>query len=182
RPGRPHARRLRHRTMNPDALRSLLDAVKDGHVTPDEAARRLAAPPVADLGFATLDHHRELRCGFPEVVLCQGKRPEDAAAIARELASRSTRVLLTRADDACWDAVRSACPDAVRHERARAVTIERGERPPPVGMVAVVTAGTADVPVAEEARVTAELMGARVEPRFDLGVAGLHRILGAGDL
>ncbi|MFG0315722.1 MAG: nickel pincer cofactor biosynthesis protein LarB [Planctomycetota bacterium JB042] len=170
--------------MNHDSLKELLDAVAAGRVAPDEAARRLAAPPIGDLGFARLDHHRELRCGFPEVVLCEGKRPDDAAAIAAELASRADRVLLTRADEACWEAVRTTCPTAVRHERARAITIERdgAERPPGKGLVAVVTAGTADIPVAEEARVTAELMGARVEARFDVGVAALHRILAEGEL
>lgn len=168
--------------MNRAALDQLLAAVADGSVAPGEAAERLAAAPIADLGFAKLDHHRALRCGFPEVVLCEGKRPEDVARIAVELSSRAERVLLTRADPADWEAVERACPAAELHERARVITIETSPRPAPTGLVAVLTGGTADIPVAEEARVTAELMGARVETRFDVGVAGLHRILAEGEL
>lgn len=168
--------------MNAKDLRRLLEDVRRGAVTPDDAHARIAHPPVTDLGFARLDHHRAVRCGFPEVVLCQGKRPADIGAIAATLLERSDRVLLTRATEEVHRAVLGQCPDAEFHEQARAITVRRGRRRKGTGLVAVVTAGTADIPVAEEARVTAELMDARVETRFDVGVAGIHRVLAEANL
>lgn len=164
--------------MKPANLRKILADVARGRLAPAAAFDALTHLPHEDIGFARLDHHRELRCGFPEVVFCQGKRPEQTGRIAEKLFAKSERVLLTRADDATWEAVRARVPSATRHDLARSITLCRGRAPRPIGLVAVVCAGTADVPVAEEARVTAEVMGARVETRFDVGVAGLHRILG----
>jgi len=159
-------------------LRALLEQVRAGELDVDGALAALqpAAAATKDLGFANVDHDRARRCGFPEVVFCQGKQPAEAAAIAREILRQSDVVLLTRADQTHAAAVRAALPEAVFHERARCLTVERAARPR-TGLVAVVAAGTADLPVAEEAAVTADIAGARVERHFDVGVAGLHRLL-----
>ncbi len=168
--------------MNERDLLKLLRALRRGALTPAQALERLRRPPVSDIEFARLDHHRELRCGFPEVVLCQGKRKEDVAQIAARLLEHAGRLLLTRATPEVYEQVRAIFPRAVYHARARAITCVRGRNPRGKGLVALLTAGTADIPVAEEARVTAEMMGARVETRYDVGVAGIHRVLSAGDL
>jgi hypothetical protein len=132
--------------------------------------------PYEDIGFAKIDHHRGLRDALPEVVLGLGKTPQQCAEIAARLAQRADRVLITRADAATAEAVRAALPDAVYHETARAITLDRrGEAKQPG--VSVLCAGTADLPVAEEAAVTAELMGSAVERVYDVGVAGIHRLL-----
>lgn len=164
-------------------LRALLEAVQRGDRSVDEALAhlQLAAAPPGELGFATIDHDRARRCGFPEVVFCQGKTPEDAAAIAREILTRSDRLLMTRADEAHAEAVLAAVPGAVHHRRARCITHlprDPGEQEADgKGLVAVVSAGTADLPVAEEAVVTLRAAGNRVEQFTDVGVAGLHRLL-----
>jgi hypothetical protein len=157
-----------------DRLRELLALVRAGELDVDAALAQLA--PGRELGFAHVDHERSARCGFPEVVFCPGKRPEEAAAIAQEILTRSDRVLLTRVDAAHARAVQQVLPDAVVHERARCITVERGDRPRR-GCVALVAAGTADLPVAEEAAVTLDLFGNRVERHYDVGVSGLHRLL-----
>jgi len=172
-----------------DALLQLLAAVRDGRIDPEEAARRIgesgaalgdAAALLAADGpaFARIDHHRAHRCGFPEVVYAPGKTPAQVAAVSVEILRRSTRLLVTRIDATQFAALREAVPEARRHERARAATVVRDERPA-TGRVAVLSAGTADEPVAEEARVTAETMGVVTEAHYDCGVAGLHRLLGA---
>lgn len=126
--------------------------------------------------FAVVDHERAQRCGFPEVVLCQGKEPGQVVAIAAEILGQAPRVLLTRASAEHARAVLARWPDAVHHERARCLTYDPTPKPR-LGRVAVIAAGTADLPVAEEARVTLEILGARVETFWDIGVAGLHRLL-----
>ncbi|MEA3366549.1 MAG: nickel pincer cofactor biosynthesis protein LarB [Planctomycetota bacterium] len=164
--------------MDNRRLLELLEAVCAGDVSPREAADRMRHLPFEDLGFAKIDHHRALRCGFPEVILCQGKTVEQVAAIVDRLAQREGPVLATRAGPEVYEAVRAYHPEAVYHESARAVVIEGEEMPEPAtGTVAVVSAGTSDQPVAEEARVTAEVMGCTVETFYDVGVAGLHRLL-----
>ena len=171
--------------MDRPALERLLESVRAGEVGVHDAARRLAgvlprvegpAAPVAS-EVARLDHHRAMRCGFPEVVLGQGKRADDLVRIAREILQHAERLLVTRVDAAQAAALLGAVPDAVHHERARAVTVRRGAPAPGREGVAVVCAGTADVPVAEEARVTAEAMGEAPAALYDVGVAGLHRLL-----
>jgi len=157
-------------------LKELLEAIREGSVPVDEALERLRDLPYEDLGFASLDHHRSLRKGFPEVVLGEGKNPEQVAAIAERLAAQSDRLLVTRADVETYRAVKERVPDAIYHAAARAVTLDRGNQPRRPG-IAVCCAGTSDVPVAEEAAVTAELMGSVVDRMFDVGVAGLHRLL-----
>jgi pyridinium-3,5-biscarboxylic acid mononucleotide synthase len=166
--------------MSPDELRHLLDQVQKGQTSSAEAHRRLLtalrAQPMADLGFARVDHHRATRQGFPEVVLGLGKTPEQIASIAAAIVERGHPLLVTRADDAAWQAVQARVPAARRHELARAITLAR-DVPRGRGTVAVASAGTSDIPVAEEAAVTAELMGNDVERLYDVGVAGLHRLL-----
>lgn len=162
--------------MRPDDLRALLRGVKRGAVTPAAAARRIAEAPVEQLGFATLDHERALRTGFPEVVFGQGKTPGQIVAIARRLYARHGLVLVTRADAAAQAALAAEFPRAAVHERARCVVLRR-RAGRSVGRVLVVCAGTADLPVAEEALVTASAMGSRAELIADVGVAGLHRLL-----
>lgn len=166
--------------MDRTRLTEMLAQVADGGLTPAEAAERLSRLPYEDLGFARIDTHRALRCGFPEVIFCPGKRPEDIAAIAGRLVEADSRFLATRVDEAAWEAIREAVPDAVRHEAARAVT-RSADPAADEGLVLVLCAGTADVPVAEEARVTAEALGAHVETVYDCGVAGIHRVLAETD-
>ena len=166
--------------MSPDELRRLLDQVRDGQRTTDEAHRdllsALRAQPLADLGFARVDHHRATRQGFPEVVLGLGKTPAQIATIAATIAERGHPLLVTRADTAAWEAVQARLPEARYHELARAITIAR-DVPRGRGTIALASAGTSDVPVAEEAAVTAELMGNDVDRLYDVGVAGIHRVL-----
>jgi NCAIR mutase (PurE)-related protein len=135
-----------------------------------------ARDPVGDLGFARVDHDRAWRCGFPEVILGRGKSPAQVAAIFRELASRAERVLATRCSPDHFAAVRAEVARARWHEAARAITWTAGRAARGTGLVVIAAAGTADLPVAEEARVTAEIMGARVETHYDVGVAGIHRL------
>ncbi|HVY62205.1 MAG TPA: nickel pincer cofactor biosynthesis protein LarB [Planctomycetota bacterium] len=164
--------------MDPEHLRGLLEGVRAGEVTPADALARLRELPFAAVEeVAKVDHHRALRCGVPEVIFCSGKRPEDVARIAQTIAANGGDLLATRADAACAAAVKAVLPAAQVHERARAIVLRRPDAPPPAGLVLVVSAGTSDIPVAEEARVTAETFGSRVRTIFDVGVAGLHRIL-----
>jgi NCAIR mutase (PurE)-related protein len=160
-------------------LRALFDAVREGRLDPADAERqalKLASDPVEDLGFARVDHHRAVRQGFPEVVYGPGKTPEQVARIARAIVDRGHSLLVTRTDATAHRAVIAVVPDAVFHEQARVierrVPVERGR-----GLVLVAAAGTSDLPVAEEAAVCAEVMGNDVDRLYDVGVAGLHRLL-----
>ena len=162
--------------MNPRKLRALLKKVAAGRLGVEAAAAGLRDLPFEDLGFARVDHHRELRCGFPEVIFCPGKTVPQVAEIAGSMARAGSTVLLTRASAEQVRAVKKKFPRA-RHEKA-ARTVVIGPRPAKSGgRVAVVSAGTGDLPVAEEARVVAELLGAEVLTIYDAGVAGLHRLL-----
>jgi NCAIR mutase (PurE)-related protein len=154
----------------------MLAALQEGALTVDEALESLRHLPYEDLGYAALDHHRALRTGFPEVVLGTGKTPEQIAAIAERLAARSDRLLVTRADPEAYRLTRERIPDATYDVTARCITVDRSHEAKRPG-VAICCAGTADLPVAEEARVTAELMGSAVDQMYDVGVAGLHRLL-----
>ena len=166
--------------MRKERLVELLEQVRDGDMPVSMATEALAELPFADLGFARVDNHRGLRCGFPEVIFCPGKRPEEIAAITARLLESGGRLLATRADEEAVAAIRSVAPDLTHHERARAVTVDR-EPEERTGLVMVVTAGTADIPVAEEARVTATALGALTETLYDCGVAGIHRLLADRD-
>jgi len=164
--------------MTERQLSKLLRDVKAGKVPVGEAVERLRELPFEDLGFAKVDHHRELRTGFPEVIYGAGKTVEQVVAIAKRIVARNRVALATRCSADMHEAAREALPDVTWHEAARILVIGTPPRVSPRAKpVAVVTAGTADVPVAEEAAVTAETMGCRVERIFDVGVAGLHRLL-----
>ncbi|MBI1886006.1 MAG: nickel pincer cofactor biosynthesis protein LarB [Chloroflexi bacterium] len=162
--------------MDEQKLRELLASVEAGALSVEEALERLRRLPYEDIGFAAVDHHRALRTGFPEVILGEGKTVQQIVAIAERLLSGSDRLLVTRVGPETYAALKEKAPDAVYNPTARAVTVDRRteERRPGV---AVVCAGTSDLPVAEEATVTAELMGSQVERMYDVGVAGLHRLL-----
>ena len=163
---------------------ALLEAVRSGKVAPEEALLKLKMAPFVDLGYAKADLHRQLRQGAPEVVYGAGKTPEQAAAIAAALRDEGGAecVLITRADPAMGAAVAARFPDAVYHEQARICVVGRPPAPGPHSLVCVVTAGTSDIPVAEEAAVTAEALGSRVERVYDVGVSGLQRLLSKAEL
>lgn len=162
--------------MERDRLRRLLQDVKTGLVDVPSAIERLRTLPFENFGFASVDHHRTLRQGFPEVIFGAGKTPDQVLAIARGLLKQGSRLLATRVDRTVARALHRLDRRAVYHELARAVVVN-GRRRSLRGDILIVTAGTADIPVAEEARVTAEVMGSRVTVLYDVGVAGLHRIL-----
>jgi hypothetical protein len=163
--------------VNPRALEELLRAVRDGRMSPEAAAERLKTLPWEDLGFAKVDHHRALRRGFPEVVFGAGKTAEQVAAIVDAVAARGQNVLVTRAGEEMHRAVAARHPTAAYHAPARCISVVSAETQRLTGRVAVVCAGTSDVPVAEEAAVTAEFHGACVDRVYDVGVAGIHRLL-----
>jgi len=162
--------------MDRKKLEDLLRAVASGGLGVEDALAQLRALPFEDLRFARVDTHRALRAGFPEVVFCLGKTPAQSAAIVARLAASGGPVLATRADRETFDAVARECPAAVYHEDARAIVVG-GPPAETKGRVAVLTAGTADIPIAAEAAVTAEVMGCSVDRVYDVGVAGLHRLL-----
>jgi NCAIR mutase (PurE)-related protein len=163
--------------MDPRSVNDLLEAVRDRRLSPEEAAERLATLPYEDLGFAKVDHHRALRRGFPEAVFGAGKTAAQVVAIVERMAARGQRVLVTRTTTEVHAAVSAVRADAQWHEAARCITVECGEPSRLPGRVAVLAAGTSDLPVAEEAAVVATFHGAEVERIYDVGVAGLHRLL-----
>src|SRR5881296_723434 len=166
--------------MDSVRLKRLLRNLQSGTVGLAAAVERLRTLPYEDLGFASVDHHRSIRQGFPEVIFCEGKTRAQTVAIARGLLKKGGPLLATRVEPDVARALARLDRRAVYHELARAVVIQR-RRPELKGDILVLTAGTADIPVAEEARVTAETMGSGVETLYDVGVAGLHRVLGRHD-
>ena len=162
--------------IDEDRLRQLLSDVRGDKLTLDDAVAKLRDLPYEDLGFARIDHHRALREGFPEVVLGSGKTPEQIATIASHLVSRNDRVLVTRSSPEAFQATQSLISDAVYDQIARTITVNRHPSCPEPG-VTILSAGTADLPVAEEAAITAEMIGSGVERIYDVGVAGIHRLL-----
>ena len=163
--------------MNAESIRRLFEQVRKGELTPDDAVSRLRHLPFEDLGFAKVDHHRALRAGMPEVILGEGKSPAQMATIFSRLAKRGGNILATRATGKQFAAVKKKIRAAEYRELARAIVLQRDPAKYGKGMIAVVSAGTSDIPVAEEAVVTAELMGNEVEHFYDVGVAGIHRLL-----
>ena len=163
--------------MNADSLRKLFNQVRKGKVSPDEAVSQLRHLPFEDLGFAKVDHHRALRAGMPEVIFGEGKTPQQTAEIFARLAKRNPNVLVTRASEQQYLAVRRKVKAAEYRPLARAITLTRDTKKYGKGVIAVVSAGTSDIPVAEEAVATAELMGNDVQHLYDVGVAGIHRLL-----
>jgi hypothetical protein len=168
--------------MNAAELQSLLEQVASGRIDAATAQARLLLAfrerPFEDLGFARVDHHRSVRQGFPEVILGLGKTPAQVAAIAVEIVSRGSSLLITRATQAAFDAVRQLVPGATHYPDAAIVALRQQDVTPGQGTIIVAAAGTSDLFVAEEAAVTAELMGNDVTRLYDVGVAGLHRLLG----
>jgi len=162
--------------MHPDKLRSLISDVAKGSKSVEQAMAELKTLPYEDLGFAKLDHHRHLRRGFPEVVFCQSKTTEQVVAIVGSMVERECNVLATRVSREVFDAVHAIHKKAVYNEDARTITILSRPIGRRKGDVTIVTAGTSDIPVAEEAAVTSEMMGCRLKRVYDVGVAGIHRL------
>lgn len=163
--------------MNEETLRQLLRQLSSGQADVEQVIARLRNLPFEQTDVATIDHHRQIRCGFPEVILCEGKTAAQIATIFERLAAVGGNVLATRADEEAYRAVATAQPAAEFDPQARTITLRQGDRREPIGHIAIVTAGTSDLPVAEEARVTAEIFDQRVTTHYDVGVAGLHRLL-----
>ncbi len=163
--------------MNADSIRKLFEQVRKGSLSPDQAVEQLRHLPFEDLGFAKVDHHRALRNGMPEVIFGQGKTPAQMATIFARLATHGGNILATRATEKQLAAVRNKVPKAEYREQARAIVLQRDKKKYGKGIIAVISAGTSDIPVAEEAIVTAEMMGNQVERLYDVGVAGIHRLL-----
>lgn len=163
--------------MDAKSLRKLFEEVRRGKTSPDEAVERLRHLPFEDLGFAKIDHHRALRVGMPEVVFGERKTPAQVAAIFKRLAEHGTNVLATRTTKDQFAAVRKAVRKAQYTPEARTIVLQRDDRIYGKGLITVISAGTSDQPVAEEAVATAEIMGNQVERLYDVGVAGIHRLL-----
>jgi pyridinium-3,5-biscarboxylic acid mononucleotide synthase len=167
--------------MNRETLYHLLEEVKNGTLDIDQAYKRLADLPFKDLGFARIDNHREIRTGYPEVIFGQGKTPGQVRDIVGFLLSSDVNILATRVTDEMYREVRNLEPEAEYHEMARCITIRRRRPALTESHIAIVTAGTSDMPVAEEAAVTAEIFDNRVTRHYDVGVAGIHRLFASLD-
>lgn len=163
--------------MNPKQVLELLEQVRQGAVTPDQGLERLKHLPFEDLGFARVDHHRTLRQGFPEVIFGTGKTPEQVAGIVKSLLRQKSNILITRSNSDTHKRVRRLTAKAQFNPSAKAITIVNDRKIYGDGTIYIVCAGTSDIPVAEEAALTARLMGNEVRTTFDVGVAGIHRLL-----
>ena len=162
--------------MDEQRIKELLRRVSQGEISVEEAVGALRHLPFEDIGFAKIDHHRALRCGQEEVIFCQGKTPAQVAQIGARILAHGQGLLATRADAEHFEALKAACPEAEYREEARCILVRKQDQEPR-GLVLVLTAGTSDIPVAAEAVLTAEFLGARVELISDVGVAGIHRLL-----
>lgn len=167
--------------MNEDGLKRLLEQVKEGHVSVEEAVGDLKNLPFEDLGFAKVDHHRSIRNGYPEVIFCQGKTVGQIKSIVQKLMENNNNILATRAGEDVYKGILELTRDAVYYETARIVVVKRRDLIVTDKMIAVITAGTSDIPVAEEAAVTAETLGNGVDRVYDVGVAGIHRLFANSD-
>jgi len=163
--------------MTKQELEKILSEVKTGSKSIDQALEELKYFPYSDLGFARIDHHREVRTGYPEIVYCAGKTLDQVREIFRVMAERENNIFGTRANDEMYKAVKEILPDAVYYDVARIISVKKKQTEIPDSRIAVVTAGTSDIPVAEEAAVTAELLGNNVVRIYDAGVAGIHRLV-----
>ena len=168
--------------MNTDALKILLENIRDGQIDIETGISRLKNLSYVDLGCAKLDTHRELRVGYPEVIFCPGKTNEQIKTIISAMMEADANILATRASAENYVAVKEVCPAAVYHTLARTITLTRKKQSLTESYIAIVTAGTSDLPVAEEAAITAEIFGNRVERVVDVGVAGVHRLFDKLDL
>lgn len=163
--------------MTEEQIRKILEGHKQGELSSDEAMERLRSLPFEDLGFANIDHHRTLRNGFPEVIFGAGKTADQVAKIVDAMNKHDHNILVTRTSPEHFERVKQVAPDAEYHESARAITIRKHTTVQGKGIVMVVSAGTSDMPVADEAVVTLKTMGNEVDALYDVGVAGLHRLL-----
>lgn len=168
--------------MDQSYLKTLLDQVASGEKKPEDAMEALKDLPFEELGYANIDNHRNLRTGYPETVFCQGKTPEQIAQIMLRLSSNNQNIMGTRATEEDYRQVKAVLPEAQYFKEARMIVLARELQPITEKTIAVVTAGTADIPVAEEAVVTAETLGNRVERIYDVGVAGIHRLFAKLDV
>jgi NCAIR mutase (PurE)-related protein len=165
--------------VNKERIKKLLEQVRAGRIEVDEAVEKMTHLPYEDLAFARVDHHRDLRLGFPEVILGQGKTVEQISQIAERILTNSSNLLVSRTDEQAFTAIRKIAPDAEFHNDARMISVLRDRTERGDGTIAIISAGTSDIPVAEEAAVTATAMGNRVSRIYDVGVAGIHRLFGA---
>lgn len=163
--------------MNVKEVEKLLKEVKNGKTSINEALEVLKNFPYTDLGFARIDHHREMRTGYPEIIYCAGKSVEQVKEIVRVMSEKENNVIGTRANHEMYDAVKSIVPEAVYYTEARIISVQKKKPVAPKTLIAVITAGTSDIPVAEEAAITAELLGNNVLRIYDAGVAGIHRLV-----
>ncbi len=167
--------------MNEIILRELISQIRNGTLDPDSAFEKLKDLPFEDIGYAKIDHHRSIRRGYPEAIFCEGKTSAQIVGIVERMLDRDVNILATRATPEVFEAISKRVSNAAYHELARIVVINRKEVVKTEGVILVVAAGTADLPVAEEAFVAAEAMGNSVERLYDVGVAGLHRLLAHRD-
>jgi NCAIR mutase (PurE)-related protein len=167
--------------MDAAYLKKMLEDVASGDVGTDEALEKLKNLPYEDLGFATIDQHRNIRTGYPEAIYCEGKTPGQVATIIQRMMAHNTNILATRASREVYEKVRTVADDAIYHEMARIIVVKRQETELSDKVIAVISAGTSDMPVAEEAAVTAEVLGNKVDRIYDVGVAGIHRLLAKTD-
>ena len=168
--------------MDQEYLKELLSKFKEGDLSLDQALEKLRHMPFENLGFAHVDHHRALRQGFPEVIFGEGKLPEQVAGIASRLLEHSSNLLITRSNPETFEKIKEIAGAALYHETCRAISVRRDHRIHGKGAIEIVTAGTSDIPVADEAAITAEIMGNRIDRLYDVGVAGIHRLLSHREL
>jgi len=163
--------------MNPEDLKSILQSIHNREITPDDALEKLKILPYENLGFANLDHHRHLRTGIPEVIFCEGKSAEQLKEIFQKMSQKATAILGTRLSLESFNEISDSLPEnSIYNELARVLVIKSAPNPKPKGKICILTAGTSDIGVAEEAAITAELYGSKVQRIFDVGVAGIHRL------
>ena len=168
--------------MNKEEIKNLLESVKDNKINIDEALEKLEDLPFKDLGFAMIDNHRELRVGYPEVIYCEGKTVEQVRDIVKFMITKDNNILGTRATEEMYNAVKEICEEAEYNKLGRTITIKKKEQTLTDSYIAVVAAGTSDLPVVEEAVETAKILGNRVEKITDVGVAGIHRLFSRLDV
>ena len=168
--------------MNKEEIKELLESVKDNKLNVDEALEKLEDLPFKDLGFAKIDNHREIRVGYPEVIYCEGKTVEQVRDIVKFMITKNNNILGTRASEEMYNAVKEICEEAKYNKLGRTITIRKNEQPLTENYIAIVAAGTSDLPVVEEAFETASILGNRVEKITDVGVAGIHRLFSKLDV
>jgi len=168
--------------MNKEDITAILEKVKSGEIEVDDAASSLKDLPFKDLGFAKVDNHRSLRNGFPEVIYCEGKSLDEIEGIVKEMLKHENNILASRASKEVYQRIKKIAPEAVYHERPQMIFIEKQKLEKTKSKILVVSGGTSDIPVAEEAVITAEALGNSVERLYDVGVAGIHRLLGNLDI